>query len=182
MTGLSTAAILVSAEFTLLKLEDIPEQVKIVAETVKNFFITDINIPVWLTIMAGALLYIFGTVLPDIDTPYSMVGRHVHLPFKHRTWTHALWFPIVFCVAGIFFKPLFWLGIGMVVHDFWDALSISGIHWFYPFRKDKPHKIKLYHTGKTSEYVTDAVVIIIAVACVLLSIWLVYHPFDIVLR
>lgn len=182
ITGISTAAVVTSAEFAILHL-DMLESVKTAADTVKTFLITDPHLPVWITVMTGILLYILGVLLPDIDTPYSAIGRRIHIPFKHRTWTHAVWFPLLFGIAGIFFKPLFWLSMGMLIHDFWDSLSASGIHWFYPFRKDKTeHIFKLYHTGKTSERVVAAVSVVLAVVSVLLTIWFVYRPFEIVFR
>lgn len=108
-------------------------------------------------------LYLLGTLMPDMDNPKSLLGRYVHIPVKHRTWMHAIWIPIIIFIGSVFFRPLFWLGAGFTLHLFWDSLSIGGICWFYPISQYKTfdsgaqikryHILKLYRTGKVSEYV-----------------------------
>lgn len=119
------------------------------------------------------LLYLFGTLLPDIDSKSSLLGRHLHLPFEHRTWTHAIWFPIVFAIGAFAFPPMWGMVLGYVLHLFWDALSVGGVCWFYPISQyrsfgnggkvKKNHKLKLYRVGATSEIVTVAVICVLAV-------------------
>lgn len=132
------------------------------AHNVKEFMIpSDWKIP--LVILAGIFLvcYYLGTLLPDIDNENSFLGRFIHIPVQHRTWTHTIWCVILFAVLGIFIRPFMWLACGYFIHLFWDSFSACGVCWFYPFQKyisygsgamvKKGHILKLYHTGKTSE-------------------------------
>ena len=113
----------------------------------------------------SGLFFLLGSLLPDIDSPYSTLGKIVHIPVKHRTWTHTIWFVIVFAVASIWFRPLVWLAVGFFLHLFWDNFSYSGVCFIYPIiKKRKHHPLKLYRTSELSEFVVLAVVIVIAVA------------------
>ena len=106
---------------------------------------------------------LLGSLLPDIDHPSSLLGRYVHVAGGHRTWTHTVYFVILFGVLSIWFRPLAWLALGYFWHLFWDSLSYGGVCWFWPFSKyiDYPggahvkrkHRIKLYHTGSLVEYI-----------------------------
>lgn len=130
-------------------------------------------------VLAG-IAFILGTLLPDCDNENSMLGKVIHLPFEHRTWTHTFWFLIPFLV-GAFFHPLFfYAGAGYFFHLFFDALSRGGVCWFYPISEyrsygggakvKKKHWCKLYSVGKMSEGVVAAVVVMIGIgmliACV----------------
>lgn len=110
-----------------------------------------------------------GSLLPDIDSKTSTLGRHIHLPFGHRTWTHSIW--AVILIALLCWKlPLpgaDGLGFGYILHLLLDSVSQMGICWFYPFKKyvymedgvwkrgsgdnkakcAEGHKIKLYKTS-----------------------------------
>lgn len=124
----------------------------------------------------GLVFFYVGTLLPDIDSERSLLGRHLHLPFEHRTWTHAIWFPLVFFITGFVFPSMWWLTLGYVLHLFWDALSRGGVCWFYPFSRyisydsgakvKAHHRLKLYRVGSMSEYVLTGGLVVIAVVCV----------------
>lgn len=103
----------------------------------------------------------FGALLPDMDSKSSLLGRYIHIPLKHRTWTHSIW-------ALLLLLPICWLGplfrciwIGYVLHLMFDSLSACGVCFFYPFEKYREfpggakvkmhHKLKLYHTSQKSE-------------------------------
>lgn len=102
-----------------------------------------------------------GSLLPDIDSKDSMLGRYVHLPLKHRTWMHSIW-P---CVPLFFFSlrwvQVRWLFAGYLLHIAGDSLSAAGICFLYPFKKYKEyasgafvcpgHRLKLYRTSDGSE-------------------------------
>lgn len=47
-------------------------------------------------------LFVLGLILPDCDLRTSVVGRFFHLPCKHRTWTHSVWFVLPSVIAGIY--------------------------------------------------------------------------------
>ena len=72
---------------------------------------------------------IFGSILPDIDHPGSMIGKNVPLLpkiLKHRGFTHS----ILFCILMFFIN--FWLCIGCVVHIIMDMMTKQGVELFYP--------------------------------------------------
>ena len=145
-----------------------------ISEHAKNFLLDNgaISFPVFIGI--SIILYLLGAILPDIDHPYSMIGKIVHLPIEHRTWTHAVWIPAMLCIAGIFWRPLFFLGVGMLSHDFWDSPSESGISPFYP-KKNKHHVVKLYKVGHFSEYLLVTLVILLFLVYTFFCLVSVYH-------
>lgn len=122
-------------------------------------YLSDLNN--WIVVGIGIVLFFLGLVLPDIDSKTSIIGRYVHLPFKHRTWTHSLWPVIAFAVGSLWVRPLMWLAIGYLVHLFWDSISRSGVCWFYPMpgyieyssgaKVKKGHWLKLYSNGSVEE-------------------------------
>lgn len=126
----------------------------------------------------GLVFFYIGTLLPDIDSEHSMLGRHIHLPMEHRTWTHAVWLPLIFIVAGFAFPPLWWAALGYVLHLFWDSLSRGGVCWFYPISRyvsysggakvKRGHWLKLYSVGGVSEYILTAIIAAAGIICVYL--------------
>lgn len=137
------------------------------ARAVSGFLSDPGGMPFPVYVCAGTLLYLLGSLLPDADHPYSLIGKRVHVPVAHRTWLHAIYIPAALMLAGIWMRCWLWLGLGYFFHLFWDGFSWSGIHWFYP-HKGK-HRLKLYYTGKASEYVLVTVVWVAALA--LLGLW-----------
>jgi len=84
---------------------------------------------------------LIGSVLPDIDSRRTLVGRILypisHLIYKrfaHRTITHS-WIPLLFLLdlylATREHFVLFFL-IGYASHIFLDMFNISGVAFFYP--------------------------------------------------
>ena len=142
--------------------------------SIKDFMFDNGSWPFAVYCVVIALAYILGSVLPDADHPHSTIGKIIHLPFKHRTWTHAVYFPVVFIVIGIFYRWVFWLGIGCLLHIFWDAFSASGVDFFYP-KKNKHHFLKLYHTSQPSEYVLVGISLCLTVFYVFFGMNHVYH-------
>lgn len=119
--------------------------------------------------------YFLGTLLPDIDNPNSVLGRIIHVPVEHRTWLHAIYLYLIFAILGWHYPIFMWLFLGVIVHLFWDSFSASGNCWFYKLLSDyrkypsgakikKGHKLKLYHTGKWSEYLLLFIIVVITVA------------------
>lgn len=134
--------------------------------------------------VAGAVL---GSLLPDIDTPDSIIGRYVHLPIEHRTWTHAIWIPALLFVTAIvctgLLCPLLWgLAVGYFAHLIADAVGRAGICWLYPLSNYKRydsgafiargHHIKLYHNGELDELL----VVLVVVAICAVVWWLTGEP------
>ena len=88
-------------------------------------------------VTAGAAT-LLGSVLPDIDTPESMIGRHVYIPIEHRTLTHAIWIPLIlFGLAVLWWGSFsgfvaFGLSLGWFSHIAVDGLSTGGVAYLWP--------------------------------------------------
>lgn len=84
-----------------------------------------------LAVSAGLVV---GSLLPDIDTKSSLLGRHVPiLPklLKHRGFTHSLILPLVLFL----FDPTRALSVGMLAHLLLDAFNPDGIPILWPCKK-----------------------------------------------
>ena len=124
-----------------------------------------------LVLTLNAVAFLVGSLLPDIDSPSSIFGRYLHFPGSHRGVTHSIWPCLLLFMAGCACRLFAWLGLGYVLHLFWDSFSKAGICWFYPisnyrrypngaFVKRGRH-LTLYSVGNASE------------AAVLVTLWTV---------
>lgn len=95
-------------------------------------------------VFISILLFGVGAVLPDIC-------KQPWFPFKHRTWTHAIYFPIFCFVMSVYYPFLFWLGYSYLLHLIYDSFSIAGVCFLYPFSRYKRYSggafIKQGHHG-----------------------------------
>lgn len=87
-----------------------------------------------------------GSILPDIDTPYSYLGRRLKLIsipiykiFGHRTITHSLLLWTILLLASPVFNRGLNYGIfcislygGVVLHLVLDTISTVGVCLLYP--------------------------------------------------
>ena len=86
------------------------------------------------------ILLLIGSLLPDIDEPKSLIGRHFKFLndfFKHRGFFHSLTFVclisiIIFSIDKIYSFAMF---VGLMSHLLLDMLTKKGIK--IPFKKDK---------------------------------------------
>lgn len=173
MTGKShlatngASALLAADAYLLCTRDGAPEALAAAARSALSFVLDPGGMPFPIYACSSILLYALGSVLPDADHPYSPIGKRLHVPVAHRTWLHAIYVPALLLLAGIRIRCLFWLGMGYLLHLFWDSFSRSGIHWFYP-HKGK-HRLKLYYTGQASEYVF--VTLACLLAATLFGVW-----------
>lgn len=80
--------------------------------------------------VAAAAGLIAGSVLPDIDSSDSLVGRHlpiIPLLLPHRTITHSL----LIAAAAWFISP--YLSLGMLSHIMLDMLTPAGVSLLWPW-------------------------------------------------
>lgn len=168
-----TAGTVACTGFLFIK-SDLSESLGEISKAVYEFLFDNGTISMFIFVPAAILLYLLGSLLPDIDHPYSTIGKIIHLPIPHRTWTHAIYVPVILFIAGMWYRLLFWLGLGYFFHLFWDSFSASGVNWLYP-KKNKHHVLKLYHTSQPSEYMTVGVstTLLVIYACIVLQS--VYH-------
>ena len=124
-------------------------------------------------------LFLIGSLLPDIDSPNSLLGRYVHLPIGHRTWTHSVWFFLPLVVLAYFIPVLSYLGLGYGLHLLMDSVSRCGVAFFYPFSNyltypggamvKKNHRMKLYRTKHWTE---ATVVVLLVLVSIGFSYWM----------
>ena len=89
-----------------------------------------------------SIFVLFFTLLPDIDTYKSYLGKRIwfisfffKLIFGHRGVFHAVYIPLLF-FFGFTFLGFYEIGLGGLVgycsHLLLDAMTESGIRPFYP--------------------------------------------------
>ncbi len=93
----------------------------------------------------NGLTIALASVLPDVDTQASRVGRllpfisrRIERRFGHRTLTHSLLFIILLAIV---LSPLLFINlniylcfiIGYASHPFLDTMTVNGVRLFYPF-------------------------------------------------
>ncbi|WP_170853861.1 metal-dependent hydrolase, partial [Mycobacterium tuberculosis] len=98
------------------------------------------------------LLVLLGSLLPDLDTTKSKLGRKlwpiaflISLFVKHRTATHSLLFVggvIISSGFAVIILKLTWfyalaIGLGTISHITGDWLTSRGVPLLYPFRKER---------------------------------------------
>jgi len=105
------------------------------------FLILFFNTENFITFFIGIIL---GTIIVDIDSKKSRVGRHyifrpLQFFIKHRGIMHtliiAILLTLIISIFDIYFAFAFF--IGYAGHLFLDALTVNGIMLFYPLTKKK---------------------------------------------
>ena len=89
-----------------------------------------------------AFVVLVATLLPDIDTGYSTIGKFpgfkiLQFFFRHRGVLHSLSFCIVASFVLAFFLPIlaFPFFLGYFLHIFSDSFNIEGIKPFWPLAR-----------------------------------------------
>lgn len=86
---------------------------------------------------------ILGSLMPDIDTDQSTIGRSVpHIArlinklFGHRTITHDVLLWMIVAIIHVYFQPnSFGFWFGYLTHLFLDCFTVNGIMWGYFLHK-----------------------------------------------
>lgn len=108
-----------------------------------------------------SFLLLFASILPDIDTGKSFIGRRLW-PFsailalfvKHRGFLHTVWVPLIsFSFAAYFGYAIIGaaFALGYLVHILADSLTEEGVPLFAPFFMRRVRGF--IKTGGTLEYV-----------------------------
>jgi len=117
------------------------------------------------------LITLIATLLPDIDTKFSKLGkkiffRPIQFLVEHRGLFHSIIFLILIMLPFILFFPNlafgFFLGYGL--HLIADSLTIHGIQPFYPFKS----KLKIRGFIRTGGILELSLFIILTVINVIL--------------
>ena len=139
------------------------------------FYLGDVHGILWFLFYAVivSILYMFGTLLPDIDSRKSILGRFMYLPVEHHKITHTLWVVSMLFLMSLIIRPIAWISFGYLVHLWLDSYSRCGVCYFYPISKyieypngamvKRNHKIKLYRTGAPSEGIVTGIIVLITV-------------------
>lgn len=159
--------------------------VSTLAQSLVNWTVPVDLLSVWgaLYVLLAVVLFWVGSLLPDIDSKTSMLGRHFHVPGPHHGITHTNWFLAVLLALSLpgFTRVLFWLFLGALLHCLVDGLSKAGRVGFYPLTKHKlitfpdgtpcvvkaGNHLSLYKVGEISE----TLVLVAALALCVASVW-----------
>lgn len=92
---------------------------------------------------------ILSTLLPDIDSMHSYLGKRIWFRplqwfVKHRGLLHSLSFCLLVCLLFALFLPIlalpFFVGYG--VHLFADSITIEGVRLWWPLKGEISGDIK----------------------------------------
>lgn len=134
-----------------------------------------------LYLLLAAVLFGIGSLLPDIDSKRSLLGRHIHVPGPHHGITHTDWFLTGLLLLSFpeFTRVLVWLWLGAVLHCWMDGLSRAGRVRFYPLGRHKTISLPngggacvvtagrrqgLYRVGQASETIVLAGILALCTA------------------
>lgn len=111
------------------------------------------------------LIALIATLVPDIDTGYSTVGkmkgfRILQFFARHRGIFHSLTFCILISLLLALFWPVASLGffLGYSLHLFMDSFTKEGIMPFWPYKRISSGILK---TGSLTETTMFIILIII---------------------
>ena len=92
---------------------------------------------------AGMIAAGAGALLPDLDTPHSMLGSKIPLLSVigggHRGWMHSLIGLAVFSLPVYLYNPQagYAVATGCITHFVLDMLNPSGVKLFWPFGRHR---------------------------------------------
>ncbi|MEK6864690.1 MAG: metal-dependent hydrolase [Nanoarchaeota archaeon] len=107
-----------------------------------------------------AAIFLFASVLPDIDTTKSVIGKRLWpisslliLFSKHRGFFHTIWIPMAAYGIGFYFNQALCtaFALGYLVHIASDLMTSEGVSLFSPLSKH--HVRGFIKTGGALEYV-----------------------------
>ncbi|MBT4258000.1 metal-dependent hydrolase [archaeon] len=120
------------------------------------------------------LITLFATLLPDIDSRFSTIGRRkvariLQFFTRHRGVIHSYTFLLVLTFILILIWPVLGFGffLGYSLHLFADSFTIEGIKPFHPSKYKSKGFIK---TGGKSEMVFFLVFVFLSAILLLLKV------------
>lgn len=131
-----------------------------------------------LLVMSGALLGGIGGLLPDIDTPHSIISlKHPIISWvvckftEHRMAIHTLIIPMFLAVlTSVLYSIQFDAFVlsasllsGFVFHLVQDTCTRGGIAWGYPFVKEK-YSMRNTYSGAPGDILITIVLIMLQYA------------------
>lgn len=128
-------------------------------------------------VFVAGILTLLGTVLPDIDTPHSRIGRTlpfiaypIKLVFGHRGVSHSLLSVGVIIFIGLNYdiQWLLWIAFGYTMHLVGDYLTESGIPALWPYKK----RFRFIVFGSTNSMSEPLILLVYLAGCAGLWFWL----------
>ena len=123
---------------------------------------------------------LMATMLPDIDSGFSKVGRFKTLKFLqffagHRKVFHSFTFLITATLFFVLFIPVLALPffLGYSVHLFTDSFTIQGIWPFYPLKREYKGRIR---TGGKSEILVFVTFLVLDLFLLLIRTFRAFRP------
>lgn len=121
------------------------------------------------------VVMLIATLLPDIDTEFSMLGKYrifrvLQFFVKHRGIMHSFTSCLLVSVLLAIFLPSAALGffLGYSLHLFADSFTQEGIRPFWPWKRESKWH---FRTGSYAE--TTLFIILLAIDVILLIIMIV---------
>lgn len=122
-------------------------------------------------------LLLVGSLLPDIDSPYSKLGKKlkpvskiIKFIFGHRGFFHSVIPGILIYVIFRYILNMKLIGIalliGYLLHLVIDGLTKEGVNYFYPFAKFRMSGF--IKTGGVLEWLIFSVLVFLVVVKVIL--------------
>ena len=127
-------------------------------------------------LVVAGLLTLTGTVLPDIDTPHSRIGRTlpfisypIKLVFGHRGISHSLIVIALIVFAAIHYDVqwLLWIAFGYAMHLVGDYLTDSGIPALWPYKK----RFRFIVFGSTNSISEPLILLAYLLLCAGIWVW-----------
>lgn len=124
---------------------------------------------------AFVVVTLIASILPDLDSNFSTIGRHVifrpaQLLSKHRGFFHSFTFCFAATLVLSFYFPIyalpFFLGYGM--HLFSDSFTVDGIQPFWPLSKSSKGLLRV---GGHTE------ILLFTLLCIACGVLIVLHIF-----
>jgi membrane-bound metal-dependent hydrolase YbcI (DUF457 family) len=96
------------------------------------------------------IVTLFATMLPDVDSAFSTMGRHmivkpIQMLTKHRGFIHSFTLCLGISLFLALYLPIFALPffLGYAMHLLVDSFTVEGIRPFWPFKGESRGMLKV---------------------------------------
>lgn len=113
---------------------------------------------------------LIATMIPDVDTQFSTLGRHKGFRFfqfftRHRGIFHSLTFCTILAIIFSLLIPIIALPffLGYAIHIFTDSFTREGVQPFWPCKKKSCWKIKTDSLTETSIFIFALIIDVVLI-------------------
>ena len=120
----------------------------------------------WISITdyTGIVVVVFFALLPDIDMPYSELGkiffpisRRIYSKFGHRNITHSTMFMALVLGPMLFTNYFLIAFLAYGLHLVADSSTYTGIPWIWPYKKNFTFLGGPIITGKATDWIISGI-------------------------